>query len=70
MKIDIKQRIRNYGLWVSFASLVLLVLQLFGVQVDVGKYNSLVNAALTVLVGLGIVNDPTTETKGYGDDAK
>lgn len=70
MKIDIKQRIRNYGLWVSFASLVLLVVQAFGVQIDVGKYNSIVNAILTVLVGLGIVSDPTTETKGYGDDAK
>lgn len=70
MKIDIKQRIRNYGLWVSFASLVLLVLQLFGVQVDVGKYNTLVNAILTFFVGLGIINNPTTETKGYGDDAK
>lgn len=70
MKIDIKQRIRNYGLWVSIASLVLLVVQAFGVQIDVGKYNSIVNAVLTVLVGLGIVSDPTTETKGYGDDAK
>lgn len=70
MKIDIKQRIRNYGLWVSFASLVLLVAQAFGVQIDVGIYNSVVNAILTVLVGLGIVSDPTTETKGYGDDAK
>lgn len=70
MKIDIKQRIRNYGLWVSIASLVLLVVQAFGVQIDVGKYNSIVNAILTVLVGLGIVSDPTTETKGYGDDAK
>ena len=70
MKIDIKQRIRNYGLWVSFASLVLLVVQSFGVQIDVGKYNDVVNAILTVLVGLGIVSDPTTETKGYGDDAK
>lgn len=70
MKIDIKQRIRNYGLWVSFASLVLLVAQAFGVQIDVGIYNSVVNAILTVLVGLGIVSDPTTETKGYGDDVK
>ena len=70
MKIDIKQRIRNYGLWVSIASLFLLVVQAFGVQIDVGKYNSIVSAVLTVLVGLGIVSDPTTETKGYGDDAK
>lgn len=70
MKIDIKQRIRNYGLWVSFASLVLLVVQAFGVQIDVGKYNNVVNAILTLLVSLGIINNPTTKNKGYGDDAK
>lgn len=70
MKIDIKQRIRNYGLWVSFASLVLLVAQAFGVQIDVGKYNDAVNAILALLVSLGIINNPTTENKGYGDDVK
>ena len=70
MKIDIKQRIRNYGLWVSFASLVLLVVQAFGVRIDVGKYNDVVNAILTLLVSFGIINNPTTENKGYGDDVK
>ena len=68
MKLELKKRIRNYGLWVSFASLVLLVAQAFGVKIDVGKYNTIVNAVLAFLVGLGVINNPTTENKGFGDD--
>ncbi|GGJ68257.1 phi LC3 family holin [Anoxybacillus voinovskiensis] len=66
--MNLKKRLRNYGLWISLASFILLVLQTFGVQIDAGKYNTIVNAVLTFFVTLGIINDPTTENKGYGDD--
>lgn len=66
--MDLKKRLRNYGLWVSVASLVLLLLNSFGVVIDESKYNGIVNAILAILVLLGILNNPTTENKGFGDD--
>lgn len=66
--MNLKKRLRNYGLWVSLASLVLLISQTFGYHIDVGKYNQVINAVLAFLVTLGVLNNPTTETKGYGDD--
>jgi uncharacterized membrane protein len=62
--------LKNYGLWVSLASTILLVLQSLEVGVDVGKYNELVNILLAVLVALGVVSNPKTENKWYGDDKK
>jgi uncharacterized membrane protein len=59
---------KNYGLWVSLASTILLVLQALEIGVDVGKYNELVNILLAVLVALGVVSNPKTENKWYGDD--
>lgn len=66
--MDLKKRLRNYGFWVSLASLVLLLLNNFGVYIDESKYNGIVDSILAILVLLGILNDPTTEKKGYGDD--
>ena len=66
--MDLKKRLRNYGLWVSLASLVFLLLNNFGISVDESKFNGIVDAILTIFVLLGILNDPTTEKKGYGDD--
>lgn len=65
---DWKSRMRNYGLWVALASFVLLMLQNFGVNVDVGRYEEAVNAFLVLMVTIGLINNPTTETKGFGDD--
>lgn len=66
--MDLKKRLRNYGLWVSVASLVLLLLNNFGVDIDESKYNGIVDSILAILVLLGILNNPTTEKKGFGDD--
>ena len=66
--MNLKKRLRNYGLWVSVASLVLLLLKNFGIYVDASKFNGIVDAILTIFVLLGILNDPTTKKKGYGDD--
>lgn len=66
--MDLKKRLRNYGLWVSLASFVLLLLNNFGVDIDESKYNGIVDSILAILVLLGILNNPTTEKKGFGDD--
>ena len=61
-------RWKNYGLWTAVAALVLLVLQAFGIKVDVGQYNEIVNAVLAVLALAGIINNPTTNNPGFSDD--
>ncbi|AOR24188.1 phage holin [Clostridium taeniosporum] len=63
-----KSRFKNYGLWISIASLIPLVLKCFGVEVIQGDYEQIVEAILSILVMLGIVSNPTTETKWFNDD--
>lgn len=64
-----KNRLRNYGLWVSVAALIPLALSAFGVKfVDNQKYTELINALLAVLVGLGLINNPTTNNHWFNDD--
>lgn len=68
-------RFKNYGTWVSLISAILLAVQAIGVLVgftlEDSKINAImvaVNMILGVLVALGILSNPTTENKGYGDD--
>jgi uncharacterized membrane protein len=63
-----KNRLRNYGLWTSVASLVYLILRLFGVDVVEAEYKAVVDAIMAVLLAAGIVNNPATENRGYRDD--
>lgn len=68
MKINWKVRIKNKMFWMSFIPAVLLlvqvVAQVFGVSLDMGmlteKLLSVVNAAFSLMVILGVVTDPTT----------
>ncbi|WP_297629719.1 holin [uncultured Clostridium sp.] len=61
-------RFKNYGLWVSIAALVPMVLQGFGLKVLPDNYSEIVTAVLGILVMAGILNNPTTGNKGYLDD--
>lgn len=64
-----KNRLRNYGLWVSISALVPLLLSAFGVKiVDEQKYMELINAVLAILVGLGLINNPDTQNRWFKDD--
>ena len=64
-----KNRLKNYGLWISIAALVPLVLSAFGVKLfDEQKYMEVINAILAILVGLGIINNPDTKNPWFGDD--
>ena len=62
-------RVKNKAFWVAIIPAVLLLIQVvaavFGFTLDLGdlgnKLLDVVNAAFSVLVILGIVNDPTTE---------
>ncbi|WIF95003.1 phage holin [Caminicella sporogenes] len=63
-----KKRLRNYGLWVAVAAFIPMLLEAFGLNVLPENYNQLVKAFLGILVLLGIINNPTTENKGFLDD--
>lgn len=61
-------RFENYGLWVSILALIPMILSAFGVKVVADEYQSITNVVLSILVALGIVNNPTTNCKWYIDD--
>lgn len=65
-------RFKNYGLWVSVFSLVGLILSNYGLFDKLGltadTYKELFQAILGVLVMAGILSDPNTQNKGFGDD--
>lgn len=61
-------RFKNYGLWVSILALIPMILSAFGVKVVADEYQSITNITLSILVTLGIVNNPTTNCKWYIDD--
>jgi uncharacterized membrane protein len=62
-------RLKNYALWISVASLVaLLVPKIFNINIDLGEWKIFVDSMLSIFVIFGIINNPTTENKGFGDD--
>lgn len=66
--INWKVRLKNKTFWLSLIPAVLLLVQVvaavFGITLDLGdlgnKLLAVVNAVFSVLVILGVVNDPTT----------
>jgi uncharacterized membrane protein len=63
-----KSRFNNYGFWVSIAALVPIILQGFGIDILPENYNTIINASLSVLVMMGLINNPTTDCKWFLDD--
>lgn len=64
-----KNRLRNYGLWVSVAALIPLILSAFGINLhNEDKYVEVINTILSILVGLGLINNPDTNNRWYKDD--
>lgn len=53
-----KDRLKNYGFWLSLASGIIILLQAFGLKVDVPYVNEIITGILGVLVILGIINNP------------
>ena len=65
---NMKNRLKNYGLWISVASFAFMVLQNTGVQITPESWDLYVNSILGIFILLGIVNNPTTDNPGFGDD--
>lgn len=63
-----KSRFKNYGLWVAIFALIPLILQGFGLDILPKNYQDIVSGILGILVMAGILNNPTTDNKGFLDD--
>jgi len=57
-------RWKNYGLWVSIASVLYMVLKDLGYQIDLTRWETYVTAILGILVSLGVISNPENG-KGY-----
>lgn len=58
---NIQNRFRSWALWVSIAALVVFCVKEFaGVDIS-STVNGLLDVLLPVLVGFGIVNNPTSK---------
>lgn len=67
LKLNLRDRLSNYGLWVSvFALLGMILEDFFGITLVKEQYELYTNSILTILVLLGLVNNPTNG-KWYKD---
>ncbi|MEG1578708.1 MAG: phage holin [Oscillospiraceae bacterium] len=64
----ILERLKQPSVLISIASQIAALLLLFNVQVDMNLVTGVITALCSIFVLLGILSDPTTETRGYGDD--
>ncbi|WP_226665554.1 hypothetical protein [Metabacillus litoralis] len=49
---------KNYGLWVSIASVLYMILKDLGLQIDLTNWETYVTSILGILVTLGIISNP------------
>ena len=77
MKINWKVRIKNKNFWITAIPAVLLLVQtilaVFGVSIDIGEIGNkllvVVDAVFALLVGIGVLIDPTTAGLSDSDQA-
>ena len=66
MKLDIKARLRNKYFWISFISLVVLLLDQLGIKLPI-DINEIGGTILSMAVLLGIIVDNGSEGFSDGD---
>lgn len=64
MKFNLKEQIRNKYFWISVASLIVLTAQQFDLNIIPDGFQEYINTVLTVLVGMGILNNNMTNGLG------
>lgn len=62
---SILKRLNNKGTIVSLAALIVSLLCQFGLNIDSEKILTIVQTICSILIILGLLNDPTNSTKGY-----
>ena len=58
-------RLNNKGTIVSLAALIVSLLCQFGLNIDSEKILTIVQTICSILIIIGLLNDPTDSTKGY-----
>ena len=58
-------RLNNKGTIVSLAALIVSLLCQFGLNIDTKKIITIIQTICSILIILGLLNDPTDSTKGY-----
>ena len=62
---SILKRLNNKGTIVSLAALIVSLLCQFGLTIDSEKVLTIVQTICSILIILGLLNDPTETTKAY-----
>ena len=62
---SILKRLNNKGTIVSLAALIVSLLVQFGLEINSDKIIGIVQTICSILIILGLLNDPTDSTKGY-----
>lgn len=57
-----KQKLKSKKFWISFTGIVVMLLQLFGVKVDVPYINEIVDSICAVCILVGLLDAPKDET--------
>ena len=58
-------RLNNKGTIISLAALIVSLLVQFGLNIDSDKVIGIVQTICSILIILGVLNDPTESTTGY-----
>ena len=58
-------RLNNKGTIISLAALIVSLLVQFGFNIDSDKVMGIVQTICSILILLGLLNDPTESTTGY-----
>ncbi len=62
------QRLKNPAVITSLVSEFIAILMLLNIDVDANMIAGIIATITSMLVMLGILSNPDTETKGFGDD--
>ena len=62
---SILKRLNNKGTIISLTALIVSLLVQFGLNIDSDKVIGIVQTICSILIILGLLNDPTDSTKGY-----
>lgn len=58
-------RINNKGTFLAIAAFIITLLIEAGIKVDSDKLMNIIQIICTLLIGLGVLNDPTQNSKAY-----
>ena len=70
MKLNLKNKIKNYGFWVSLLSILFLItkqiLNKCGISIDEFFITEIISGICFLLITLGVISNPESG-KGYND---